>query len=129
MEIVQEMNVRSRNMGGERTELFHKVDCCFCKKCGKQYENLEVNGFSCPECGRSEFIKGEFASALGGYLKLDRDGLLKKYYETRHRKPSIIRMNNRRILISLLIKDGLMIPGDKKTEDIVRFIARQNNGI
>ncbi|MDD3474416.1 MAG: hypothetical protein PHP08_00750 [Candidatus Dojkabacteria bacterium] len=123
MELVQEMILKSNkgSSGDERTEMFQRVSgAVFCKICGKQYKERGIlDGSVCTTCGRAEFIKGNFAEVLAGYIRLDKMGKLKEYYKQRTKKISGARMNTRRLVIWLLVKDGLMIPGDRKTEEIV----------
>ncbi len=120
MEIIESMQISGNNKGRERNELFQKIDgMVYCQNCGKDFRENEVNG-NCPICKGEEFIGGDFAALLGGYLRLNKLGLLKKYYDNRFKKKSAVRMNDRRIVIQLLIDDGFVRIGNKKDEDIVR---------
>lgn len=118
MEVIQEMDLR-KTRNTEKQELFQRIEgVSFCKGCGKQYREKELDNV-CLECSSSSFIKGKFAETLAGYLKLDREGTLKKYYDTRYRKSSVIRMNNRRMILWLLTKDGYILPNSKWIEDVI----------
>ena len=122
MKLVEEMTIKSNKGTSERPELFQKVTgAMFCISCGKQYSETEVkkNENKCPICNNEQFIKGDFAATLAGYIKLDRLGKLKEYYKLRTRKTSGARMNTRRTVIWLLVKDGFILPADKKAEDMV----------
>lgn len=122
MQIVEEMTIKSNRGASEKPELFQKVsNVMFCQHCGKQYSESEIqkNGSKCSICNGVEFIKGDFAATLAGYIRLDKVGKLKEYYKIRTRKTSGARMNTRRTIIWLLVKDGFIVPGDKKAEDTI----------
>lgn len=129
MQIVQEMEVRSKNKeggGNGRSEsIFHKVDgAVFCKGCGKRYNESEINGH-CVGCGNVGFLKGDFASVLGGYIKLLKDKKLKDYFNMHHKKAGA-KMNSRRMILWLLTRDGFVTWSDKKTQGDVYKIIREN---
>lgn len=122
MELVQEMVIKTNKFSNERTESFQKIEnVIFCKKCGKEHEENRIQNSEnkCNICNGNDFIKGNFASTLAGYIRLDKIGRLKTYYKERTRRTSGARMNTRRMVIWLLVKDGYVLPGDKKTQDTI----------
>ncbi len=122
MRLVEEMTIKSNKGMSEKPELLQKVNgALFCKTCGKQYLDSEIqkNGNKCSICNNAEFIEGDFAATLAGYIRLDKVGKLKEYYKIRTKKTSGARMNTRRTVIWLLVKDGFILPADKKAEDVI----------
>ncbi len=122
MQIIEEMTIKTNKGISERSEVFQKVEnAMFCVSCGKQYLDSEVqrNENKCTVCNGMEFLKGDFAATLAGYIQLDKLGKLKDYYKMRTRKTSGARMNTKRTIIWLLVKDGFIVPGDKKVEDVI----------
>lgn len=83
----------------------------FCILCGKQVNSEKI---ICGICGGSSFLNGKFAERLGGYILLDKERLIKKYYNKLHRKKSSINMSSRRIIFYLLLGDGFI----NKSNDI-----------
>ena len=119
MELVTEMTIKSSKGNNEKIELFQKIEgAVFCTSCGKQYKENEIlkNGNKCTICNNDNFLKGNFAETLAGYIRLDKLGKLKEYYKNRTRKISGARMNTRRMIIWLAVKDGFMLPNDRKIE-------------
>ncbi len=99
----------------------------YCMGCGVEYKEIEIKKI-CPICGKDEFLSGDFAARLAGYKELDKGGYLKKYYYLRRVstikrrssiKKSIVKMNNKRILIQLLIMDNLISADDKEIADVI----------
>lgn len=97
----------------------------FCKTCGKQYDEKYIGYGDCPLCGSIDFIKGNIAATLAGYVKLDSTGNLKKYYKEKYGKNSILKMNSKRIILWLLIKEGLIDVNDKEIEKSIGLIMRK----
>jgi predicted amidophosphoribosyltransferase len=99
------------------TSVFHRVkDVKFCKSCGEMFT---VDMLSCKMCGSNKFLRGEVAECLAGYLKLSREGMLKKYLKTIDKKKSSLKMNDKRIAIKLLADDKLIDFDDKATIEVV----------
>ena len=124
MELVEEFDIKNyrESNGLGRTLLFHKIEgFVFCPDCGNQLEENKING-NCTTCGCKDLIRGDLASTIAGYLKLDKEGLLKRYYNSRRHNKSAVRMNNKRVIHNLLIRDGLISVDDKNAEEIIKRI-------
>lgn len=121
MEVLDSMEIRTR---AKSVNGFHKVDgVVFCKTCGSQFNKSDLNGSGCPVCENVDFITGDFASTLAGYIKLDKAGTLKKYYnEAVNRKFSAVKMNNKRIIYQLLIRDRFVKYTDKEMEKVINRV-------
>jgi hypothetical protein len=99
------------------TSVFHRIrDVKFCKGCGEMH-TIDIG--SCRMCGGNRFLRGNVAEYLAGYLKLSKDGMLKTYMKTIDSKKSVIKMNDKRIAIKLLIDNRLVDYDDKATIDTV----------
>lgn len=123
MEIISEMAIGKERSSGAG---FHLVEgIIFCESCGKSYKEKDVNG-KCFLCNDENFISGIFAATLAGYLELDRKGVIKKYYSTKYRKDSIVKMNNTRIIIRLLIMDRLIDSDDKNMEVVIMKVINSS---
>lgn len=120
IQIVESMEIRNGYSGGLEPRKISGI--VFCKNCGRQYFENEIKNSICSVCNNTEFLSGEIAEVLAGYLKLDNEGNLKKYYKEKYGKNSVIKMNSKRIIIWMLIKQNYMISNDKEIEDIVSRI-------
>lgn len=88
----------------------------FCIDCGNQV-NEKVE--KCEVCKGGDFIGGKFAWRLAGYLQLYEKRLLKKYYNKMIKKKSAVRMNDKRVMLYLMVKDGLVEAGNKEMESVL----------
>lgn len=115
-------NSRSGNSKSEDIG-FQRVDgAIFCKGCGSQYKESDISRV-CSVCNGEEFISGEFASVLAGYVKLHNESpqVLKKYYKTRFRNGGTF-MNTKRMIIWLLTRDGYLSSNNKRMEESIRKV-------
>ena len=124
MEFLSVMTVNKPRENVKTDIKLHEFDnVSFCKKCGYQIVGDKIESINiCPICMSDEFVTGQIASRLAGYLKLDKEGLIKKYYDkVTGRKFSSVKMNNKRIVFQLLVRDELVEYDDK---DMEKFIQR-----
>lgn len=105
-------------------------DVIYCKKCGSEYKKNEISkngiGFNgnC-FCGSYDFITGDLAENIAGFLDLCGKGLLKRYYEKIYEKEFSI-ISDKRIMMKLLIKNGLIDSKDREMENIIcKIILRK----
>jgi predicted Zn-ribbon and HTH transcriptional regulator len=121
MEFMDVMTIAKVRESMKDDLILHEIaNVAFCKKCGYQvndFEDIEI----CPICETGEFVTGVIASKLAGYLALDKMGLLKKYYDKETgRKFSAVKMNNKRIVFQLLVRDRLVEYDDREMEKFVQ---------
>lgn len=122
IENVEIGNVRVTNIEPKKVE-----GTLFCTDCGQEYNKDDnKNIIKCPVCDSIEYIEGELADNLAGYLKLHRDGTLKKYYKEKYGRGSLLKMSNKRIILWTLIKERLVRPEDKQMENILNRIMWKN---
>lgn len=98
-------------------------DTIYCKVCGK--ESIEESCFRC-SCGSTDYITGELSYSLYKYLMLKRNGNLRQYYIERCNRDSIVKMNSKRIIYQLLIKDGFIKANDGYIEEVIGRIVNKN---
>lgn len=125
MQIVESMVIRNTRLNEARSQEPKKIiGAVFCKSCGEEYNQVDFAGkdMNCSMCNNFEFLTGELANTLSGYLKLDTNGNLKKYYKDKYGRNSVIKMNSKRIIMWMLIRDGYIKADDKKIEDVISKI-------
>ena len=64
----------------------------------------------------------EIADKIFIYMALDKAGNLKKYYKEKYGKDSVIKMNTKRILLWMLIREGYIKADDDEMEMIMNRI-------
>ena len=92
----------------------------FCWRCGTR----ENNGVDrCSICKNEDFLNGDIASTIAGYLELDKKGLIKKYYDkVTNRKFNAVNMNSKRVVFVLLVKDNIVQYDDREMERLIQKI-------
>jgi len=86
--------------GNRATFKFSKKDGIkYCNNCGKECLSEDI---CCANCGKDKFLSEKISSMIGGYIKLAKDNVIKKYYSKNFNSNSIIKMNEKRIIHQLL---------------------------
>ena len=120
MQIIENMVIENVRNGNNLEP--KKIDgVVYCKECGMEYFESQLRGY-CNICNGDEFLSGDLASTLAGYKKLDEAGNLKRYYKEKYGRNSIIKMNSKRIILWMLIRDKLIKENDKEMEDVINRV-------
>jgi hypothetical protein len=119
MQIVESIELKHYNSDGNLAKI---TGTLFCKECGSQYNVNTFDTSNCPICKGHEFLSGDIADLLLKYIRLDKEGILKKYYKERYGRDSVIKMNSKRIMMWMLIREGLMKVDDNSMEIVINRI-------
>ncbi len=124
MQVIEEFRtITGKGSGNDNEMKFSKIyGVIFCRTCGNQIEESPKDNVQeiCPVCDGKDFIYGEFAAYLAGYISLDKKGMLKKYYDSVvHRRFKGVRMNNKRIIHRLLVRNGFLVWNDREAEKMI----------
>lgn len=71
----------------------------YCNNCGKECLSEDI---CCANCGKDKFLSEKISNIIGGYIKLAKDDVIKKYYSKNFNSNSVIKMNEKRIIHQLL---------------------------
>ena len=71
----------------------------YCNNCGKECLTEDI---CCTDCGKDKFLSEKVSSVIGGYIKLAKDKVIKRYYSKNFNSNSIIKMNEKRIIHQLM---------------------------
>jgi hypothetical protein len=94
----------------------------FCVGCGELYSN----GISkCRICDSSEFLEGDIAHQLAGYVKIAKETLLKQYVKSNKTKYKGVdlKLSNKRLTYQLMKLDGFINEdNDDEMYDLIQKI-------
>ncbi len=125
LQIIDEMEVGNSKI--ESNEPKKIEGTLFCLDCGKEYNKTDTkNIIKCPVCDSIEYLNDNLAASLAGYLKLHRDGTLKRFYKEKYGRGSLLKMNDKRIIYWILVKERLISIEDKEMENLLNRLMWKN---